>query len=84
MCFLIVAVSSIAVSDSIRCMFAFVTFLSSTATYTGPGTDGYVTRDAIMTTTLSTRLIFLVKERNDSRTLKKPIICNHEETVLKI
>jgi sugar-specific transcriptional regulator TrmB len=31
--------------------YAFVTFLSSTANYTGPGTDGYVTRDAIMTTT---------------------------------
>jgi sugar-specific transcriptional regulator TrmB len=31
--------------------YAFVTFLSSAANYTGPGTDGYVTRDAIMTTT---------------------------------
>ncbi len=29
---------------------AFVNFISSTANYNGPGTDGYVTRDGIMTT----------------------------------
>jgi hypothetical protein len=31
--------------------YAFVNFLSSEANYSGPGTDGYVIRDAIMTTT---------------------------------
>ncbi len=31
--------------------YAFVNFLSSAANYAGPGTDGYVARDAIMTTT---------------------------------
>ena len=31
--------------------YAFVNFLSSAANYSGPGTDGYVARDAIMTTT---------------------------------
>ncbi len=35
---------------------AFVNFLSSTANYNGPGTDGYVTRDGIMTTTPQTSI----------------------------
>jgi len=32
-------------------LMAFVTFLSSTSNYSGPGTDGFVARDQIMTTT---------------------------------